>query len=98
MIQIKLIPSNSYKIPPKAQSHDILSDILKNISSLPDGANVNWRDVQRVIPATHDYLILRLDESMESTSKQTRTAISECITNNITGVEEHPNGWEKIEP
>jgi hypothetical protein len=99
MIELKLIPDGTAKIPAEAQDESSLANYLQSASNIPDDADApisSWRDVQRIIPGSGTHVALRVPGEPADYPGNSLDAIAKSITENVSGLKPHPNGWEYV--
>lgn len=101
MIELKLIPDGLGRVPPEATDDEILAGLLEAASNIPDDSTApiaGWRDVERVVPGTGEYLALRLPGTVDDYPGGTLDSVANALVGNINGLKTHPNGWTNVEP
>jgi len=98
MIEIKLIPDGGDGVPVESKDHGILADRLEAADPPDQSPAPSWRDIQRVVPGTAEYVALRipgatLDDYNEYALDNFATAVA-----NINGLKKHPDGWTERLP
>lgn len=99
MIELKLIPDGAAEIPAEARDQEILADHFANATGIPDGSPApidDWRGVERVVTGSGRYLALRVPGEPTDYPGNSLDGIANAITNNISGLKPHPNGWEYV--
>lgn len=100
MIELKLIPDGMAQVPAEAKDDPILAGHLKAASNIPDDANApisGWRDVERVVPGSGEYIALRVPGAVSDYPGSSLDGIKNAIVNNISGLKAHPDGWQVVE-
>ena len=101
MIELQLIPDGRSEVPAEAKDHGILAGYLKRASNIPDEANApisGWKDVQRVVPGNGGYIAVRVPGEVTDYPGNSLSGIANAIAGNISGLKEHPDGWQYVDP
>jgi len=98
-IQIKLIPDGLATVPAEAKDHGILQSYLENSGDIPtvEGDPIEtWRDVERVVFGSGQYVALRVPGAPADYDSTTLNAMRDALVTNINGLKAHPDGWVEL--
>lgn len=93
-VEIALIPDDNAQIPQELVDDGIVATYLSGVS-VPDQAPIDsWHAIERETPSHHRLMVLRVHGIMLSDVPDTLlTQCHEALTNQISGVKPHPDGW-----
>ena len=94
-VEIELLPDGSDSLPVEARDHGVLWSHLQNASISADSVMDSARDVEREV--RHDRIVLRVEGSLADHSSSTLDGLVTALTNNISGLKQHPDGWNEVE-
>jgi len=92
MIQIKIIPDGTERLPIEAKDHRIQADKLRGVD-LTDESAPSWNDITREIH--RDYIYLQIKGDLDNYSDKSLDEYVGAFTS-IDGIKAHPEGWQEI--
>lgn len=100
MIELKLIPDGTAEVPAEAHEDSIMKSYLEGATNILDGSPApidGWRDITRHIPGHHRHVALRVPGEPPDYPVDSLSNIANAIVGNISGLKEHPDGWQTVE-
>lgn len=94
-VETVLLPENSAELPAEARDHGVLWAHLQKASVSAESAMASTREVERVVE--NDRIRLRVEGSLADHSASTLDGLVTAITNNVSGLKQHPDGWVEVE-
>lgn len=93
-VEISLIPDGRQQIPAELVDDGIVKHYLSDVK-VPKSAPIDsWRDIRREVRGDKSEITLRVfDIMLSDVPDELLTQCHEALTNQVSGVKPHPEGW-----